>query len=125
MKTATLLLLALIAASSPRAFAADPVPIQLPGADGRRTVTAVEIRGAITMDGALDEEAWRAAEPATGFVQAEPHEGEPATERTDVRLVFDRDAIYIGVACRNAAPGGAIVNDIRKDFTPEIGRAHV
>jgi uncharacterized protein DUF5916/cellulose/xylan binding protein with CBM9 domain len=100
------------------AFAADPVSptIQVSSADGRRSVTAVETRGGITLDGALDEEAWRIAEPATDFVQAEPHEGQPATEATDVRLVFDRDALYIGVVCRDEAGGAAIVNDIRKDF---------
>jgi hypothetical protein len=67
---------------------------------------------------ALDEEVWQRAQPASGFVQAEPHEGQPATELTDVRLAFDRDAVYIGVICHDAASGGLIVNDIRKDFSP-------
>jgi CRP-like cAMP-binding protein len=51
--------------------------------DGRRTVVAVESKTAITLDGALDEPVWTAAEPAGGFVQAEPHEGQPATETTE------------------------------------------
>ncbi|MGH9140868.1 MAG: DUF5916 domain-containing protein [Vicinamibacterales bacterium] len=84
--------------------------------DGRRAVAAVESHSSITLDGALDEEVWRAAEPAGEFVQAEPHEGEPATELTEVRLAFDRDAIYIGVVCHDTDPAGAIINDIRKDF---------
>ena len=73
-------------------------------------------RAAITLDGALDEDVWKTAQPATDFVQAEPHEGEPATERTDVRLVFDGDALYIGVLCHDATPAAQIINDIRKDF---------
>ena len=97
-------------------FADTSTTIQLLGADGRRTVTAVETRGSITLDGALDEEAWRRAEPATDFVQAEPHEGQPASEPTDVRLVFDRDALFIGVDCRDEADARTIINDIRKDF---------
>jgi Domain of unknown function (DUF5916)/Carbohydrate family 9 binding domain-like len=97
-------------------FADSSSTIQLLGADGRRTVTAVETRGSITLDGALDEEAWRLAEPATDFVQAEPHEGQPASEPTDVRLVFDRDALFIGVDCRDEADARTIINDIRKDF---------
>ena len=84
--------------------------------DGRRTVGAVETRAPITLDGALDEEVWRTAEPATEFLQAEPREGQPATERTEVRLAFDRDALYIGVICHDSDPAGIIVNDIRKDF---------
>src|SRR4029450_730260 len=97
-------------------FADSSSTIQLLGADGRRTVTAVETRGSITLDGALDEEAWRLAEPATDFVQAEPHEGQPASEPTDVRLVFDRDALFIGVDCRDEVDARTIINDIRKDF---------
>src|SRR5689334_5527353 len=64
-----------------------------------RVVTAAETRTPITLDGVLDEEAWLAAEPATDFIQAEPHEGQAATERTTVRLLYDRDALYVGVRC--------------------------
>ncbi len=96
------------------ALLASGLTLQSP--DGRRVVTAVESRAPITLDGALDEEAWRDGEPADGFVQAEPHEGQPATELTEVRLAFDRDALYIGVVCHDTDPAGIIVNDIRKDF---------
>ena len=95
-----------------------PPPIQLVSPDGRRVMTAVESRSAVTLDGALDEEIWRIGVPAADFVQAEPHEGQPATEPTEVRVAFDRDALYIGVLCRDASSSGIIVNDIRKDFTP-------
>jgi hypothetical protein len=100
------------------ASAAELAPMQLPSADGRRVVTAIEARTPITLDGALDEDVWQLAQPASEFVQAEPHEGQPATELTDVRLAFDRHALYIGVVCHDAATGRLIVNDIRKDFSP-------
>jgi len=80
-------------------------------------VHAEEARAPIVVDGALDEEVWRRAEPADGFVQAEPHEGQAASEATDVRIAFDGDAIYIGVTCHDADASRVIVNDIRKDFT--------
>ena len=98
---------ALCAFAARTAAAADP-----------RIVTAVETRTPITLDGILDDEAWITAEPATDFVQAEPHEGQAATERTTVRLLFDRDALYVGVRCDDAMASALIVNDIRKDFTP-------
>ena len=98
---------ALYAFAARTAAAADP-----------RIVTAVETRTPITLDGILDDEAWITAEPATDFVQAEPHEGQAATERTTVRLLFDRDALYVGVRCDDAMASALIVNDIRKDFTP-------
>jgi hypothetical protein len=59
---------------------------------------------------------WRVAQPAGDFVQAEPHEGQAATEPTDVRLAYDRDALYIGVVCHDATPSGLIISDIRKDL---------
>ena len=90
--------------------------LQIPSPDGRRSVTMVEARAPIVLDGVLDEEVWRAAVPAADFVQAEPHEGQPATESTEVRVAFDRDALYIGVICRDLDPSALIVNDIRKDF---------
>jgi hypothetical protein len=93
----------------------DAAAMQL-AADGRRSVTAVETQAPIVVDGALDEAVWQRAEPATGFVQAEPHEGESATEPTEVRVAFDRDALFLAVRCVDSAAAGVIVNDIRKDF---------
>ena len=48
------------------------------------------------IDGHLDDDAWRAATPLTGFVQREPRPGQPASERTEVRIVTDGEAIYVG-----------------------------
>jgi hypothetical protein len=94
--------------------AAADLPFQ--SADGRRAVATVETRTPITLDGALDEDVWKRAEPAADFLQAEPHEGQAATELTEVRVAFDRDALYIGVICHDTDPEGVVVNDIRKDF---------
>ncbi len=52
--------------------------------------------GPITLDGKLDEAEWQAATPAKDFRQAQPHEGEPATQRTEVRFLYDDDYLYIG-----------------------------
>jgi hypothetical protein len=49
-------------------------------------------------------------------VQAEPHEGQAASQPTAVRVIFDRDALYIGVVCRDETDATTIINDIRKDF---------
>ncbi len=84
--------------------------------DGRRQLTAVRLSGEVVLDGALDEQAWTAATPATDFVQADPREGEPASEATAVRVLYDDDFLYIGVRCHDGDPAGIVVNDIRKDF---------
>ena len=52
--------------------------------------------GPITLDGKLDEPDWQAATPAADFRQTQPHEGEPATQRTEVRFLYDDDYLYIG-----------------------------
>ncbi|MFL5582364.1 MAG: DUF5916 domain-containing protein [Gemmatimonadaceae bacterium] len=57
--------------------------------------TAAERRGAITIDGRLDEAAWAAAEPITDFTQLDPDEGRPISERTEVRILYDGAALYI------------------------------
>ncbi|MEO9114743.1 MAG: hypothetical protein ABI311_01140, partial [Gemmatimonadaceae bacterium] len=44
--------------------------------------------GPITLDGKLDDPAWKAATPITKFTQSQPHEGEPATQRTEIRILY-------------------------------------
>ena len=60
------------------------------------TALAVERNGPIVIDGRLDEAAWQAATPIVHFTQTQPTEAAPATQRTEVRILFDRDALYIG-----------------------------
>src|SRR5512135_3374703 len=45
--------------------------------------------GAVVLDGRLDDAAWAAVEPLTDFTQSQPREGEPATQRTEIRFLFD------------------------------------
>lgn len=86
------------------------------GTDGRRALLAVAANGTIRIDGVLDEPVWQSAEPATDFVQSEPLTGEPATERTEVRVAYDDENIYIAAWLHDADPRALVVNDIRKDF---------
>src|SRR5512142_1515048 len=58
--------------------------------------TAALRRGDIVIDGKLNEPAWQAATPITQFTQDQPDEGKPATQRTEVRILYDQDALYIG-----------------------------
>jgi len=58
--------------------------------------TAARRTGPIVIDGRLDDPAWAAAAPITTFTQVQPADGAPATQRTEVRFLYDADAIYIG-----------------------------
>ncbi|MGI8784296.1 MAG: carbohydrate binding family 9 domain-containing protein, partial [Acidobacteriota bacterium] len=78
---------------------------------------AVRVDVALEIDGRLDEEAWKNAPAAGGFVQQRPAEGQPATERTEVRVLFDRDHLYIGVKCFDSEPDKIVVTQSRRDGT--------
>ena len=56
------------------------------------------------IDGRLDDAAWARAAPMTGFIQREPQDGQPASERTEVRVVFDDEALYVGVWAFDSRP---------------------
>jgi hypothetical protein len=84
---------------------------------GRRTVTAVRVADgeSIALDGRLDEPSWSTAVPAAEFMQIDPTNGDPATERTEVRIVFDHERLYIGVTCFDSEPNGWIGWQLRRD----------
>ena len=69
----------------------------------------------IDIDGRLEEAIWQRAVPATDFAQLEPQNGAPATERTEVRIAFDRDRLYIGVHCFDSDPDRLLGNQMVRD----------
>jgi hypothetical protein len=66
--------------------------------------TALRIVESIRVDGRLDEEAWSRATPVTDFTQMDPDEGRPASERTEIRFLFDDDALYVGARMYDSQP---------------------
>jgi hypothetical protein len=90
-------------------------------ARAERRLTAAQAQGPIALDGRLDEPSWAAAPIATNFVQNDPREGEPATFDTEVRLLYDERALYIGVFAKDPEPAAIIVNELRKDFNTGNG----
>ncbi len=85
--------------------------------DQEKTVTAIRIQQAIVIDGVLDEPQWELAEPISDFTQQEPRMGEPASEVTEVRLLYDDQNLYVGFYCFDSAgEKGIVVNDIARDF---------
>src|SRR2546421_624541 len=76
--------------------AALPVQLSPQNASSRR-ILALRLNDAIKIDGIMDERAWSQAEPATDFRQQTPSEGAPASERTEVRVLFDDKNIYLGI----------------------------
>ena len=58
---------------------------------------------------------WQQARPATKFLQRDPDNGQPASERTEVRVVFDKDRIILGVTCFDSEPTRLLGNQMQRD----------
>jgi len=67
------------------------------------------------IDGRLTDPAWAEATPITGFVQRELHEGAPVTERTEVRIITDGQALYVGAWLYDSDPAGIVPGERVRD----------
>lgn len=83
---------------------------------------AVHAPVAPTVDGRLDEDFWQRIPPIVDFVQREPEQGAAPSYRTEVRLAFDDEALYIGARCEQPRATLRIQN-LRRDF--ESGQSDV
>jgi Domain of unknown function (DUF5916)/Carbohydrate family 9 binding domain-like len=88
------------------------------GATPGQPVRATRAAGPITVDGRLGEESWAAAEPYDGFQQLFPEEGRPASEQTEVRVLYDDRAVYVGVRCADSRAAGLARPLGRRDNAP-------
>jgi len=72
------------------------------------------------LDGTLNDPLWLDAKPITDFRQREPHEGETATEKTEVRIVYTRHAVYFGIHCYDSEPSRIIATELRRDVSQDL-----
>ena len=82
-----------------------------------REARAVRIETPPRIDGVLDEPFWADIAPVTGFRQRDPVDGAPASERTEVRIAYDEDALYFGFTFFDSEP-----DRIRRDILQRGGR---
>ncbi len=86
---------------------------------GEPVVRAERAGAPISVDGRLDEDAWRRAPVAGGFLQRDPNQGEPATEATELRILFDDGALYVGARLRDREPARIVRQLSRRDVVAE------
>jgi hypothetical protein len=67
-------------------------------------VEAARATGPIRVDGLLDEASWQRAQPVDDFTQVDPEEGRPVSEPTIARVLYDDEALYIGVRLADSRP---------------------
>jgi hypothetical protein len=133
MRLISLALVAFALIGAPTAVAADPARSQEPviqspngskqgtngssADDDNRTpvVRTVRVPSPPAIDGRLDETAWADADVATGFTQLRPSPGQPASERTEVRVLYDDEAIYVAARMYDSAPDSIVAQLGRRD----------
>ncbi len=84
------------------------------------SIQASRLVGSIQVDGILDEGAWQSADVFTDFRQQEPDNGEPATERTEVRILAGPDALYIGAWLFDSEPDQIRATLVRRDVVSDF-----
>ena len=84
--------------------------------DGRVTVRATRFEGEINIDGELDESIYETIAPISDFIQNIPTEGAPASERTEVWVFYNDDAIYVTAKNYESVPEEDwVANEMRRD----------
>ena len=91
-----------------------------------RFLEAVRIQEAEPdLDGVLDDPAWLSAPVATDFVQLEPHEGLASTERTEARVLYGEDALYVAFRAFDSRPDSIVGQLTRRDQDSYSDRVRV
>jgi hypothetical protein len=76
---------------------------------------ATRLTGTVQVDGRLDETIWQTAPAITQLHQFRPVEGAPPSQRTEIRIVFDEEAIYVGARMFDDKPSGIVGRLARRD----------
>lgn len=86
-------------------------------AQARPSIQAVRMADdeRLVIDGSLDDAVWRRALPANNFRQRDPDNGAMATENTEVRVVFDRHRLVLGIICFDSEPTRLLGNQMQRD----------
>src|SRR5436309_8134293 len=97
------------------------VPAQVAGQSlGGRVAAAARTERAPRMDGTLEDPLWQSAAPITDFRQREPLETVPATEKTEVRILYDARHIYFGIHCYDQTPSAIVATQLRRDLSMDL-----
>jgi Domain of unknown function (DUF5916)/Carbohydrate family 9 binding domain-like len=81
----------------------------------RYSIPAIRVDQAPKIDGVLDDEVWKKAPLVEEFTQQEPREGAAASERTEVRVLYDGKTLHIGVHAFDVQPSAIVATEMRRD----------
>lgn len=107
--------------------APEPAPPEVIARDpsGRATVRTMRLPSPMQVDGRLDEAFYRDVKPFGDFIQQEPHEGQPATDKTDVWVFFDDQNIYVSARLWETDSTKRVTSDMRRDSFNLYNNDHI
>jgi hypothetical protein len=85
-----------------------------------RVAEAASVEHAPKLDGTLDDPLWLSATPITDFRQREPSEGQAPTEKTEVRILYTRHAVYFGIHGYDSEPSRIVATELRRDVSQDL-----
>ncbi len=80
-----------------------------------RSIVAARVDKPPELDGTLTDAAWQDAGCINSFHQREPFERQPATEKTEVRVLYDSRFVYFGIRCFDSEPKKIVATELRRD----------
>ena len=86
-------------------------------AAGHVTVRATRIDTPLRIDGRLDEDTYSRIPAISDFIQVEPADGAPATQKTEFWILFDKNFLYVTARCWESHPDRMVVTEMRRDNT--------
>ncbi len=104
-----------------------PVPPEVVSRDanGHATLRAVRITTPPQIDGKLDEQIYKDIKPASDFIQQEPLEGRPATDTTEVWVLFDNKNVYVAARMYEQDSSKRVTSDMRRDASNMYNNDHI
>ncbi|MEE8349854.1 MAG: carbohydrate binding family 9 domain-containing protein [Acidobacteriota bacterium] len=90
-------------------------PVWSQDSHAHRSLQAYNSETAPTVDGLLDEAVWLTADHTAPLTQKEPSEGQPASESTQISVIFTEDSLFLGIACSDSAAEDIIATELRRD----------
>src|SRR5215471_1551319 len=90
------------------------VPVLHLEAQTERSITPARVETAPNLGGQIDG-SWEGAVTISDFKQREPYEGKPATEKTLVKIAYDKHNLYFAIYCYDSSPKGISATELRRD----------
>jgi hypothetical protein len=95
----------------------------IPAKQERKSIEAIRTSEEIKINGIMDESAWLQAPPASDFIMYSPYNGVSSNYRTEVRVLYDDDAIYLGAMMYDDHPD-SIFTELGQRDSEDINADH-